>query len=106
MIMKINGNTDVITDKKNDGVLSNSYSLTSPTALISVLNWNASGAYFWANFVNKGPATTAVITDTIKPRINVKPMLAPNDIATAVGAGCGGKNPCADDKAAVIEIPK
>ena len=104
--MNTSEKTEVSTDNPNLGVAFKSYFLAGQTASISVLNWKASGAYFCDNLVNAGPATTAVITDTIKPKINIIPMLAPKAEATAVGAGCGGKNPCAELKAAVKYLSK
>ena len=56
-------------------------------------------------FANTGPARITVGMAMIRPYNKVSPMLALNCATRLVGAGCGGKNPCVTDNAAIIGNP-
>ena len=91
--MKITGINEVVIAKPNDGVSSNLNVLTSPIASSFLVILNALGSNFLITRVKYGPATNIAMMATIIPYIKTIPMLAPRILVTAVGDGCGGKNP-------------
>ena len=54
---------------------------------------------------NTGPARAMVGMEMMSPYTSVFPISAPSCWLMAVGEGCGGKKPCAVDKAEIIGMP-